>query len=111
KEELDRAGATPDPRDPRSMQQALMDTPDKLTGLLQASGFPSVRVWTQTAKHQWTVDDIVRSQIGCGAAARRIGRLSPDAAAACLTRVRARLDALSREELMQCSAVQFAVAV
>jgi SAM-dependent methyltransferase len=52
KEELDRAGANPDPRGPSVMQHGVMNTPEKLRQLLDGAGFASVRVWSADVAHQ-----------------------------------------------------------
>lgn len=108
KEELDRAGAAADSRDPASMQQTRMDTPEKVSSLLTSAGFAQVRVWSETASHRWTVEDIVRAQLGCGVAARRIHNLSRDAVDACVARVRRRLESLSERDMIQQPEVLFA---
>jgi ubiquinone/menaquinone biosynthesis C-methylase UbiE len=99
REELDREGAAPDPRDPRVMQQDSMDTPEKLQRLLTDAGFISVNVWTADVAHQWTRDDLLAMQVSCGMPARRLPSLSIDRRARCEERVRTRLRLLTREEL------------
>jgi hypothetical protein len=97
KEELDAAGAAPDPRNPVVMQSKRMDTPKKLTALLADAGFSGVKTWTAVGEYRWTIDAIVSTQLGCGLTARRIGSLSPAEAAACETRVRRRLANLEED--------------
>jgi ubiquinone/menaquinone biosynthesis C-methylase UbiE len=108
REELERAGAPPDPRDARVMQQALMDTPDKLRRLLDAAGFNAVRTWACTAVHQFTVDGLIAVQTGCGMPARRLAQLPESQRAQCEARVRARLACLGREQLVYRPEVLFA---
>ena len=110
KEELDAHGAAPDPRDPSVMQQALMDTPAKLTELLTAAGYVGVRIWYRTFEHRWTVAEIVQLQLTCGMAARRVVSLPPPTAAACRARVTARLSSLGGADLVHGPEVLFAVA-
>ncbi len=98
-EELERAGAAPDPRDPSVMRQTLMDTPAKLTDLLQRAGFAVDRVWSQRFVHEWTVDELLATQTRCGLPSRRLESLGADAQRACANRVRARLEQLSADEL------------
>lgn len=100
KDELDRAGAAPDPRDPRVMQHDRMDTPEKLGHLLEAAGFPDVAIWSTDVEHQWTLEDLMANQIDCGAPARRLISLSRQARAQCESRVRERLQALAPAELL-----------
>ena len=110
REELDAAGAAPDSRDPVVMQQARMDTPDKLSTLLVSAGYTAVQAWAQVFEHRWTVDDVVRVQLGCGMAARRIGSLSVGVAAECEARVRQRLAGLPAEALIHRPEILFATA-
>lgn len=111
REELDREGAPPDPRDPSVMQQALVDSPAKLQGVLAAAGFESVHVWSATAFHQWTPEDLMAMQLGCGMAARRLPGLSSARRAACQSRVQARVERLTPAELEYRPEVLFAVGV
>ncbi len=109
-EELDREGAAPDPRDPSVMQQASMDTPEKLQHLLDTVGFVSVNVGTANVAHQWTVEDLLAVQVSCGMPARRLASLSSERRDRCQSRVQTRLGRLSRAELEYRPEVIFAVA-
>jgi ubiquinone/menaquinone biosynthesis C-methylase UbiE len=99
REELDRERAAQDPRDPSVMQSASMDTPEKLRHLLNAVGFVSVDVWSAKVAHQWTLDDLLAVQVGCGMPARRLASLSSAGRDRCLSRVRTRLEGLTPAEL------------
>ena len=110
REELDREGAAPDPRDPNVMQQASMDTPKKLQHLLNAIGFVSVNVWSTNVTHRWTLDDLLAVQVGCGMPARRLASLSSQRRDRCQSRVRTQLGHLTRDELEYCPEVLLAVA-
>lgn len=99
REELDREGAAPDPRDPSVMQQASMDTPEKLRHLLETAGFVSVKVGSAVAIHQWAVNDLLAMQVSCGMPARRLPSLSAERRERCTSRVRTRLDRLTPAEL------------
>jgi len=98
-EELDHAGAAPDPRDAAVMRQAWMDTPEKLAGLLEQAGFRDVRTWSERFVHQWTPERLLATQLHCGLPSRRLGTLPADAQAGCTGRVRARIEALTSREL------------
>jgi ubiquinone/menaquinone biosynthesis C-methylase UbiE len=109
REELDREGAAPDPRDPSVMQQASMDTPEKIQGLLEAVGFVSVNVWSANVVHQWTLDDLLAVHVSCGMPARRLASLSSERRERCRSRVRTQLGRLTRAELEYRPEVLFAV--
>ncbi len=98
-EELDKAGAAPDPRDASVMRQAWMDTPEKLTDLLRRGGLAVDRVWSNRFVHAWDVDRLLATQTHCGLPSRRLESLTPDAARECASRVRARLRQLPPAEL------------
>ncbi len=108
--ELDREGAAPDPRDPSVMQQASMDTPEKLRHLLHAVGFVAVNVWSADVTHQWTLDDLLAMQESCGLPARRLESLPGDRRERCRSRVRRRLADLTPAELEYRAEVLLAVA-
>lgn len=109
-EELDRAGAAPDPRDPSVMQHAQMDSSPKLQALLEQAGFLNVRAWTGKSSFQWSAEDLLAMQTRSGVPYRRLRGLAPKAGAACVERVRARLGRLGELELRQDSEVVFGVA-
>jgi ubiquinone/menaquinone biosynthesis C-methylase UbiE len=109
-EELDAHGAAPDFRDPSVMQQAQMDTPKKLSGLLQAASYTSVRVWNKTFQHCWTVEHLLELQLCCCMPGRRLISLPTSLRAACRSRAEARLARLTPEELVYEPEVLFAVA-
>ena len=99
-EELDAEGAAPDPRDESVMQQALMDSPEKLTRMLREAGFTSAEAWSARLEHAWTVEDLVAVQTGCGMASRRLASLMPKSRTRCRRRVEARLGSLTADELV-----------
>lgn len=109
-EELDREGASPDPRDPSVTQRASMDTPAKLHELLVTAGFESVRVWSERVAHQWMLEDLLAVQVGCGMPARRLASLSRERRERCQSRVRARLERLTPVDLEYRAEVLVAVA-
>ena len=98
-EELDRSGASPDPRDPAVMRQSLMDTPAKLTSLLETCGFAADRVWSGRFTHAWTVERLLATQVHCGLPSRRLESLAPQTRLECADRVRARLQGWGSADL------------
>jgi SAM-dependent methyltransferase len=108
-EELNRAGAAPDPRDPAVMQAGAMNTLEKLNALVQASGLEVRELWSETFSHKFQVDSLLKVQLGCGVAARRLPSLTPEARARCRQRVTERLEELSEGELDYRPEVLFAV--
>jgi SAM-dependent methyltransferase len=108
--ELERAGAPADPRDPSVMQQARMDTPDKLRKFISAAGYASARIWSVTCEYTFTPNALIAIQTGCGLPMRRLAGLSSEAQSACELRVRRRMAALTAEELTYRPEVLFAVA-
>jgi SAM-dependent methyltransferase len=108
-EELNREGAAPDPRDPSVMQAGAMNTLEKLTALVQAGGLEVRELWSETFSHKFQVSTLLKVQLGCGVAARRLPSLTPEARARCKERVTARLEELSEEQLDYRPEVLFAV--
>lgn len=98
-EELDRLGAAPDPRDPSVMRQSWMDTPKKLTDLIERNRFVTERVWSRRFSHAWQVDELLTTQTQCGLPSRRLESLDADARRECVDRVRDRLQLLTPAEL------------
>lgn len=109
-EELDAAGAAPDPRDASVMRQAWMDTPQKLTDLLQRGGLTVDRVWSNRFVHAWEADQLLATQTHCGLPSRRLESLSPAAARECTSRARARLQRLTPVELEYRAEVIYGIA-
>lgn len=110
REELDRDGAAQDPRDPSVVQQASMDTPEKLQHFLDAAGFASMNVWSATVAYQWTADDLLAVQLGCRMPARRLASLPSERRDRCQARARTQIGRLSQAELEYHPEVLFAVA-
>jgi hypothetical protein len=110
KEELDRAGAAPDPRDPAVMQQPLMDSPAKLRALIEANNLDVAELWAADMRYQCNVGDLLATQVGCGLPARRLPSLDSATRATCEARVRERISQLTPLELVYAPEVLFAVA-
>ena len=110
KEELDRFGAAPDPRDASVMQHDRMDTPDKLAALLQQAGLACEAAWCEQVEYRWTVEALFTVQTRCGVASRRLPGLAEPARSECRQRVRDRLARLGGEALAYRPTVVYAVA-
>lgn len=110
-EELDRRGASPDPRDARVRRHDLVDRPGKLSGLLERSGFHSVEVRMRRFEKRWDRESLLRLQEGCGTPGRRLASLEQPERASCLAAVRERVDGLSPSELLWRPVVLYAFAI
>jgi hypothetical protein len=92
------------------MQRASMNTPAKLHELLVIAGFESVHVWGERVAHQWTLKDLLAVQVGCGMPARRLASLAGEQRERCQSRVKARLECLTSDDLVYRAEVLLAVA-
>jgi SAM-dependent methyltransferase len=93
-EELDAAGASADPRDPAVMRHAMMDTPDKVTAMLEDAGFTRTQAWSTEFEQPFAVEDLLAVHGSCGMTSRRLASLSSRARTECRRRVEARLKSL-----------------
>jgi SAM-dependent methyltransferase len=106
-EELEAHGAPDDQAIPQG--RADINTPAKLSALLEDAGFASPTVWTDRLAHQWRADDWLEF-IQHGRRRLRLDAMPPDARDRCLARVTERLAGLAREQLTERSEVIFASA-
>ena len=107
--ELDRAGVPP--AEALLAQHALMDTPDKVRGLLADSGFRDAQVAPVPWSDRPDPEAFHRRHATIGSTGRRLSALDdPVARADLLERLRSRLGALAPEELWDDSEVLGAVA-
>lgn len=95
REELDAAGASADPRDPTVMRHAMMDTPEKISAMLEDVGFTCTQAWSTEFEHAFAVENLLAVQASCGMSSRRLGSLPPRARTVCQRRVEARLKSLT----------------
>ncbi len=109
-EVLDGLGAAADARDPDVMQHALMDAPEKLTGLLKSADLSVRLVWRERFTCRWTIEALLALHVTCGMPARRLASLTEAVQAECRARVEARLRQLPHDELIERPEVLFAIA-
>lgn len=109
-EELDRRGAGPDPRDDRVRRHDLTDRPEKLSRLLEETGYRSIDAWTRRFERRWDADSFLPLRQGCGTTGRRLATLEPDAREACVGAVRERIAALPPGDLVWRPSVIYASA-
>lgn len=98
--ELDLHGACPDAKPDAAKQDTLMDTTDKLGGLLEDAGLPVSRVWMERPESRWSWPELLELTSRYGATSRRLATLDPASRRECLARVGAALAALPAEELV-----------
>jgi SAM-dependent methyltransferase len=106
-EELDAVGA---PADPAHSTRALMDTPEKLTGLLESAGFRVVSLHLEPWRQPMTVEQIMALKTSLGVPGRRLATLDPQARDACVRRARQRLLELNADALTDHDDVIYATA-
>jgi ubiquinone/menaquinone biosynthesis C-methylase UbiE len=109
-EELNREGAAPDPRHASVVQVGAMNTKEKLTQLIEASGLTAAKIWSETFCHSFKLEDLLAVQLGVGTAARRLPSLGAEARRRCKQRVVERLEMFSDSQLEYRPEVLFAVA-
>jgi SAM-dependent methyltransferase len=106
-EELDAHGAPPDPA---QSTRTLMDTPEKVTGLLESAGFRVVSLGLEPWRQPMTVEQIVALRTSLGVPGRRLAILDAEARAACIGRARQRLRELDADTLTDHDDVIYATA-
>ena len=89
-EELDRHGAPPS--DPSPTSADLMNSPDKLAGLLGDAGFTDVEIDSSPVVDRMDPDEFLARRTQLGLAAARFRSLTEAAQTACLSRMRRRLN-------------------
>jgi SAM-dependent methyltransferase len=108
--ELDAQGAGPDLKPEAVKQDTLMDTSDKLRGLLEGAGFAVSRIWIHCPERRWTGPELLELSSGYGATRRRLDTLDRQGRMDCLARVGAALATLPAEGLVYRPEVLLAVA-
>jgi SAM-dependent methyltransferase len=98
--ELDLHGAGSDAKPGAAKQDTLMDTTDKLRGLLEDARLTVSRVWIERPERRWTWPELLELTSRYGATSRRLATLDPTSRRECLGRVGAALAALPAEELV-----------
>jgi SAM-dependent methyltransferase len=109
-EELDAHGAGPDSLPAAVQHHAMVDAPAKVSALLEAVGFVEVRAWSAWFEHRWDREQLFALRQGFGLPRRRLQSLAPDVRAACLARIRERLDRAPSDELVHRPEVVFVTA-
>jgi len=104
-EELQAHGAPPDSA---SSTRGLMDTTEKLSGLLEEAGFRVLAVDFEPWRLAMTVEQFVALRTTLGAPGRRLAALSPEAREACVNRGRQRLLELDLDGLVDRDEVIYA---
>jgi ubiquinone/menaquinone biosynthesis C-methylase UbiE len=97
-DELDRRGAPPDT--PLIGNHELLNTPDKLAGLLRDAGFDNVTAEPVTWEYGPTMEQFVEHHATLGHTARRLAGMTPAARAEFLDAVRERLAPLAPEDFV-----------
>jgi SAM-dependent methyltransferase len=106
-EVLDAHGAPPDPA---QSTRALMDTPDKVTGLLESAGFRVVSLHSEPWRQPMTVEQVVALRTSLGVPGRRLATLDQEARDACVRHARERLRELDADSLTDHDDVIYATA-
>ncbi|MBJ7596189.1 MAG: methyltransferase domain-containing protein [Candidatus Dormibacteraeota bacterium] len=106
-EELDAHGAPPDPA---QSTYAVMDTPEKVTGLLASAGFRTLSLHLEPWRQIMTPDQVVALRTSIGAPARRLAALDPEIREVCVSRARERLLGLDEAALTDRDDVIYATA-
>jgi ubiquinone/menaquinone biosynthesis C-methylase UbiE len=108
-EELDRHGAPP--ASPMVAHHDLMDTPEKVRGLLDAAGFRDPTIAFIPWSHRPKMDDFFQRHLVLGATGRRLVGLSPEARSAFVRAARSRLEKLNPNDFEDRSEVIGATAI
>jgi SAM-dependent methyltransferase len=105
---LDEHGAAPNPA-PWGLE--LMDTPEKLAGLLEDAGFGQVRTATDREPDPMTLEEFLERRTSLGRSKRRFESLTPEVRTVVLAQARERLAELRPEDFTDPQVAVFAWAV
>lgn len=108
RDELDRHGAPPDA--PLVGNHDVVNTPDKLGGLLRDAGFAEVEVDEVPWEYHPSLDQFVEQHVELGHTSRRLSGLPPDARAEFLRAVRGRLASLDPDDFLHRHVIVLATA-
>lgn len=109
-EELIAHGAIPPEEVPRLAQHDLMDSNEKVVGLLEAAGFVSPRAETHEFTHRLQPDDFIRLMTGVGSFAQRLESIREENEQKFLASVTERLSTLSAADFTMQMSIVFAFA-
>lgn len=107
-EEMKAHGAPPDPAQ-AILHHDLMNTPEKIQGLLEQRGFVSTRAWTERFVHSFDPEEFFALRTGCGSERRRLDEMDATARTAFLAHFRERLVTLKPEDFIDRPEVVFAI--
>jgi len=106
---LDAHGASLD--DPEAdRRRARMNTPAKLSDMLESVGFADVRAWKGELSHTYDLDSFLQTKTAMGSSRTRLESLNPDTRETCLAAARRSLAALASADFVARGGVIFAVA-
>ena len=97
-EALDAHGAVPAASLGRIARHDLMDSPDKVRGLLESAGFVSVRARVEEFTHPIGLEEFVRLRRGVGGNKKRLESLDPVTRDRCVAQARERLAKLTEDD-------------
>jgi ubiquinone/menaquinone biosynthesis C-methylase UbiE len=109
REELDSQGAPE--AEPLIANRGVVDSEDKVRGLLEDTGFWAVRTWTSRLENRMDPRTFVACRTQRGLDKRRFEGLGPAARDECLARVGERLSRLGPEGLVERDEIVFATAL
>ena len=99
-EELDAHGAVPGESLGRIAHHELMDSPEKVQGLLESAGFLSVRAVVHEFTHRIEPNEFIRLRTRVGGTRQRLESLDEDTGRRCVARARKRLSNLSADDFV-----------
>jgi SAM-dependent methyltransferase/uncharacterized protein YbaR (Trm112 family) len=107
-EELDRLGAPPDAT---TSSRGSMNTPEKLAGLLNDSGFRVRSIHVEPWRRRWTLEEFIALKSSLGPSGRRLAQVDSQARDVCIRNIRKRLARLAGDALVDRDHVIYATAV
>jgi ubiquinone/menaquinone biosynthesis C-methylase UbiE len=99
-EELDAHGAVPGESLGRLARHDLMDSPEKVRGLLESAGFLSVRAVVQEFTHRIEPEEFIRLRTRVGGPRQRLESLDENTCRRCVARARERFSDLSADDFV-----------
>jgi ubiquinone/menaquinone biosynthesis C-methylase UbiE len=106
---LDEHGAAP-PDPVTQPQDDVLDTPEKMEGLLQTAGFTQVRAWTDRLVTTIDLEHLLKLKTSMGNEKTRFDSLDRDAQVACVAEARRKMEALAPADFTASATIVYAIA-